>query len=84
MYFSGLNFSGPENTKEYKCDLDVIDNFSKFGWTIPLNNKSAPTKRNFFENKFIASRRKPKLTETKDEKQLVTKIYTAFLNRNKI
>ena len=47
--YIGLNFYGPENTKEYRCDLDVIDNFSKVGWTIPLNNKGAPKKETFLK-----------------------------------
>ena len=34
---------GPENSRGYRYVLVVIDNFSKFGWTIPLKNKNAQT-----------------------------------------
>ena len=30
---------GPKNNRGYRYILVVIDNFSKFGWTIPLKNK---------------------------------------------
>ena len=33
----------PENNRGYRYVLDVIDNFSNFGWTIPLKNKIAQT-----------------------------------------
>ena len=32
---------GPKNNRGYRYVLVVIDNFSKFGWTIPLKNKNA-------------------------------------------
>ena len=38
---------GPENKRGYRYVLVVIDNFSKFGWTIPLKNKNAQTIRLF-------------------------------------
>ena len=34
---------GPENIRGYMCILVVIDNISKFGWTIPSKNKNAHT-----------------------------------------
>ena len=34
---------GPENNKNYRYVLVIIDNFSKFGWTILLKNKNAQT-----------------------------------------
>ena len=34
---------GPENNKNYRYVLVIIDIFSKFGWTIPLKNKNAQT-----------------------------------------
>ena len=36
-----LNDYGPKNNKSYGYILVVIDNFSKFEWTLPLKNKSA-------------------------------------------
>ena len=41
---------GPENDRNYRYVLVVLDNFSKFVWTIPLKNRNVQTKTNFFEN----------------------------------
>ena len=30
---------GPENNRGYRYVLVIIDNFSKFGWTVPLKIK---------------------------------------------
>ena len=32
---------GPENNRGYRYVLVIIDNFSEFGWTVPLKNKNA-------------------------------------------
>ena len=40
---------GPENNRGYRYVLVIIDNFSKFGWTIRLKNKNSQTKKNFFD-----------------------------------
>ena len=39
---------GPENNKGYRYVLVVIDNFSNFGWTVPLKNKNAQTIKDSF------------------------------------
>ena len=44
---------GPENDRAYRYVLVTIDNFSKFGWTIPLKNKNAQTIKDSFENSKI-------------------------------
>ena len=44
--------------------LVVTDNFSKFGWTIPLKNKNAQTIKDSFENMLIYSKRKLNLVES--------------------
>ena len=36
---------GPENKRGYRYVLVIIVNFSKFGWTVPLKNKNAQTKK---------------------------------------
>ena len=36
-----MNDYGPKNNRGYRYILVVIDNFSKFGGTIPLRNKYA-------------------------------------------
>ena len=41
---------GPENNRGHRYVLVIIDNFSKFGWTIPLKNKTAQIIKVSFEN----------------------------------
>ena len=41
---------GLENNRRYRYILVIIDNFSKFGWTIPLKNKIAQTIKDSFDN----------------------------------
>ena len=36
LVFLDLNDFGPENNRGYRLLLVAIDNFSKFGWTVPL------------------------------------------------
>ena len=57
---------GPENNRGYRYVLVTIDNFSKFGWTIPLKNKNAQTIKDSFENILTNSKRKPDLVESED------------------
>ena len=52
---------GPENNRNYRYVFVVIDNFSKFGWIIPLKNEDAITIKDSFENNLIRSRRRPNL-----------------------
>ena len=54
---------GPENNKNYRYVLVVIDNFSNFGWTVPLKNKNAQSITNTFEDNLKSSKRKPDLIE---------------------
>ena len=48
---------GPKNNKGYRYVLVIIDNFSKFGWTVPLKNKNAQTIKDSFENILINSKK---------------------------
>ena len=75
---------GPENNRRYRYVLVIIDNFSKFGWTIPLKNKNAQTIRDSFENILISSKRKPNLIETDRGKEFYNKIFQDFLSKNNI
>ena len=34
---------GPENSRNHRYVLVIIDNFSKYGWTVPLKIKNAQT-----------------------------------------
>ena len=75
---------GPKNNRGYRYVLVVIDNFSKFGWTIPLKNKNAQTIKDSFENILINSKRKPNLIETDRGKEFYNNIFQDFLNKNNI
>ena len=52
-----LKVYGPGNNRRYRYVLVIIYNFSKFGWTIPLKNKSAQTLKGSFENIIISSKK---------------------------
>ena len=75
---------GPENNRGYRYVLVVIDNFSKFGWTIPLKNKNSQSIKNSFENILISSKRSPNLIETDRGKEFYNNIFQDFLNKNNI
>ena len=75
---------GPENNRGYRYVLVTIDNFSKFGWTIPLKNKNAQTIKDSFENILTNSKRKPNLIETDRDKGFYNNIFQDFLNKNDI
>ena len=79
-----MNDYGIKNNRGYRYILVVIDNFSKFGWTIPLKNKYAQSITDAFSEIIKSSNRKPNLLETEDGKEYVNKIFNEFLNKNKI
>ena len=61
-----MNDYAPENNRGYWYILVGIDNFSKFGWTIPLKNKYAQSVADAFSEIIKSSNRKPDLLETDD------------------
>ena len=75
---------GPENIRGYRYVLVIIDNFSKYGWTVALKNKNAITIKDSFENILISSKRKPNLIETDRGKEFYNIIFQDFLNKNNI
>ena len=75
---------GPENNRGYRYVLVVIDNFSKFGRTIPLKNKNAQTIKDSFENILISSKRSPNLIESDRGKEFYNNIFQDFINKNNI
>ena len=75
---------GPENNRGYRYVLVIIDNFSKFGWTVPLKNKNAQTIKDSFENILINSKRKPNLIESDRGKDFYNNIFQDFLNKSNI
>ena len=75
---------GSKNNRGYRYVIVVIDNFSKYGWTVPLKNKNAQTIKDSFENILITSKRKPELVETDRGKEFYNNIFQDFLNKNNI
>ena len=75
---------GSENNRGYRYVLVTIDNFSKYGWTMPLKNKNAQTIKDSFENILISSKRQPNLIETDRGKEVYNNIFQSFLNKNSI
>ena len=75
---------GPENNRGYRYVLVVVDNFSKYGWTIPLKNKNAMTIKDSFENILISSKIKPNLIESDRGKEFYNNKFQSLLNNNNI
>ena len=75
---------GPENNRGYRYVLVTIDNFSKYGWTVPLKNKNAQTIKDSFEIILINSKRSPNLIESDRGKEFYNNIFQDFLNKNNI
>ena len=75
---------GPENNKGYRYVHVIIDNFSKFGWTLPLKNKNAITIKDSFENILISSKRRPNFLEGDRDRGFYNNLFQDFLNKNNI
>ena len=75
---------GPENNRGYRYVLVIKDNFSKFGWTVPLKDKNAQTIKNSFEYIIISSKRKPNLIESDRGKDFNNNIFQDFPTKNDI
>ena len=75
---------GPRNNKGYRYVLVIIDNSSKFGWTVPLKNKNAQNIGDSVENIIICSKRKPGLIESDRVREFYNNIFQDFLNKNNI
>ena len=75
---------GPENNRGYRYVFVIIDNFSKYGWTVPLKNKNAQTIKDSFEIILIKSKRSPNLIETDCGKEFYNNIFQDFLIKNNI
>ena len=78
-----MNDYGPNNNRGYRYILVVIDNFSNFGWRIPLKNKYAQSTTDAFSQIIKTLKSKPNLLKTDDGKEYVNKSFNEFLNNNK-
>ena len=79
-----MNDYGQKNNRGYRYILVVIDNFSKFSWTIPLKNKYAQSITDAYSQFIKTSKRKPNLFETDDGKEYAKKIFKEVLNKHNI
>ena len=75
---------GLKNNRGYRYVLVIIDNFSKFGWIVPLKNKNAQTIKDSSENILLGSKRKPNLIESDRGKEFYNNVFQDFLNKNNI
>ena len=78
------NDYGPENNRGYRYVLVIMDNFSKYGWTVPLKNKNAQTIKDSLENILISSKRKPNIFESDHGKEIYKKVFQDLLDNNNI
>ena len=75
---------GPKNNRGYRFVLVIIDNFSKYVWTLPLKNKKAQTKKDSFKNIIKSSKRSPNLLEGDRDRGIFNSMFQDFLNKNNI
>ena len=75
---------GPKNNRGYRYVLVMIDNFLKFGWTVPLKNKKIQRVKESFEYIIIKSKRKPNLIGSGRGKEFYNKIFQDLLDENNI
>ncbi len=75
---------GVKNNYGYRYILVIIDNFSKFGWAIPLKNKYSQSIVDEFSKIIRSSKRKPNLIETDRGKEFYNNIFENFLKCNNI
>ena len=73
-----------QTKKGYGYVLVVFDNFSNFGWTVPLKNKNAQIIKDSFEIFLISSNRQPNLIKSDREKEFYNSTIQNFLNTNNI
>ena len=74
---------GLEKNRAYRYVLVIIDNFSKFGWIVPLK-KNAITIEESLKNFLRSSKRKPKLIESDRGKEIYNNIFQNILNNSNI
>ena len=69
---------------KYKYILTCIDLYTKYGWGIPMRNKSANDTKEAFIKIFKESSRKPQKLFTDRGKEFYNKIMESFLEENNI
>ena len=72
------------NNKGYRYIFIIVDNFSKYLWSIPLKNKYSQTITNEFSNILIKSKRKPIKIESDRGSEFYNSIFQNFLKSKNI
>ena len=72
------------NNKGFTYIFIIIDNFSKYLWTIPLKNKYSQTITNEFSNIITKSKRKPLKIESDRGSEFYNSIFQNFLKSKSI
>ena len=65
---------GPENNRGHRCVLVIIDNFSKFGWTVPLK-KNGITIKDTFEKFLLISKENQIYLKVTDERNFILVLF---------
>lgn len=73
-----------KDNKGYKYILSVIDIFSKYGWAIPLKNKSGMEVTNAMKKIFVLDHRVPRNIQTDNGKEFYNKYFSELMLRNNI
>ena len=79
MDVSDLSDYCPEKIRSNGYILVAIEDYSKFGWTVPLKNKSAQTLKYSFENFPKNSKTKSNLIENDRGEDFTTVFFKIFL-----
>ena len=77
QYYSRTN-------KGYKYILMIIDVFSKYGWAIPVKNKSGPEMVKAFGELWNSGQKPPKYLWTDKGKEFVNKLMQELLKKNNV
>ena len=72
------------NNKGFRYIFPIIDNFSKYLWTIPLKKNYSQTITNQFSNILTTSKRKPLKVESDRGKEWYNSIFQNLLKSKKI
>ena len=71
------------NNKTYRYIFFIIDNYSKYLWALPLENKYSKAITDEFSNILTKSKRKPLKTESDHGAQFYNSIFQNFLKSKK-
>ena len=73
-----------QNNRGYRYCLIVLDNFSKYGWAIPIKNRNSQTIKNPFGYILTMAKRKPNNLESDRAKDFYNNTFQSLLKINNI